>query len=145
MKSEEEIRQRIRLWEEFKRRKNKYLAWAYYREGGDNPHPEEILRELGYIDDHLVDDEFYDPECAEIVIRELKTILEEKEEEKEPVQVIVQEIVKNKSFRVEILLEGEEMTKDEILSAVKERLKNWIALKKSYEKFAKEMNKKLRG
>jgi hypothetical protein len=84
MRTEEEIRQRIKLWKEYKRRHRKWIAWNFYHEEKKNPHPEKILEKLGYTTehgDHLIDDPFYDGDCADVIIKELKWILGEGDKE----------------------------------------------------------------
>ena len=64
MNIKEYLENRIKLWEEF--RKNFNPFW------GRGPH--DILEKLGY--EAICSDWFYDDECAEVIIKELKKVLE---------------------------------------------------------------------
>jgi hypothetical protein len=70
MRSEKEIRERLEKWKRFYERISRD---PYDEEGG------KIREELGY-EWYLLSDHFYDHECAEIVIRELKWVLGEEHE-----------------------------------------------------------------
>jgi hypothetical protein len=76
LKSPEEIRQRIRIWEGFIEKA--YIA--LYNEKAGVPYPHDLLVQLGHArdeSDYLLDDYYYDPECAAIIIKELKWVLGE--------------------------------------------------------------------
>jgi hypothetical protein len=76
LKSPEEIRQRIRMWADFMER----AYTALYNEKAGVPYPHDLLVQLGHAgdeSDYLLDDYYYDPECAAIIIKELKWVLGE--------------------------------------------------------------------
>jgi predicted CopG family antitoxin len=76
LKSAEEIRQRVRLWEEFARR-----AFACYERGEEAaPYPSDLLGQLGHAwvgGKAMLDDYFYDGFCARHIIKELEWVLGE--------------------------------------------------------------------
>jgi len=76
LKSAEEIRRRVRMWEEFKER----AFAALYDERAGIPYPHDLLIQLGHAkdeDDYLLVDFYYDPDCAARIIRELRWVLGE--------------------------------------------------------------------
>jgi len=76
LRSPEEIRQRIGMWEEFARR-----AYVCYEHGEQvMPYPSDLLRQLGHAwcdGKAMLDDYFYDGPCARHIIRELRWVLGE--------------------------------------------------------------------
>ena len=76
LRSPEEIRRRIGMWEEFKER-----AFACYERGEQvAPYPSDLLRQLGHAwcdGKAMLDDYFYDGPCARHIIKELKWVLGE--------------------------------------------------------------------
>ena len=76
LRSSNEIRQRIRMWEDFMEK----AYTALYNEKAGVPYPHDLLVQLGHAGDetgYLLDDYYYDPECAACIIRELKWVLGE--------------------------------------------------------------------
>jgi len=74
LRSSNEIRQRIRMWEDFMEK----AYTALYNEKAGAPYPHDLLVQLGHAgdeSDYLLDDYYYDPECAARIIRELKWVL----------------------------------------------------------------------
>ena len=70
MRTEEEIRERIELWRRFQDETDPY---------NDKLPSEKIRKQLG-VEEHLLDDYFYDNQAISWIIRELKWVLEEGEQ-----------------------------------------------------------------
>jgi len=67
----EKIEERKKAWEEFA---TKAYQWLYDTSYFEYPHY--ILKKLGYCEDYLLDDYYYDAQCAESIIYELNVVLE---------------------------------------------------------------------
>ena len=76
LRSAEEIRRRVRTWEEFVKR-----AYACYEHGEQvTPYPSDLLIQLGHAwcdGKAMLDDYFYDGPCARHIIKELRWVLGE--------------------------------------------------------------------
>ena len=67
----EKIEERKKLWKEFA---TKAQQWLFNTSHFEYPH--NILKRLGKCEDYLLDDYYYDAQCAWQVLDELNTILE---------------------------------------------------------------------